>query len=34
MNDFFANWITGIPMAIAIVVLITLTIIELKKGNK
>ena len=31
MNDFFANWITGIPMMIAIVVLITLTVIELRK---
>jgi hypothetical protein len=31
MNDFFANWMTGIPMMIAIVVLITLTVIELRK---
>jgi uncharacterized membrane protein SirB2 len=31
MSDFFANWITGIPMMIAIVVLITLTVIELRK---
>jgi hypothetical protein len=30
MSDFFLNWMTGIPMAIAIVVLITLTVIELK----
>jgi uncharacterized membrane protein SirB2 len=31
MNDFFTNWIAGIPMMIAIVVLITLTVIELRK---
>ena len=31
MNDFFANWIVGIPMMVAIVVLITLTVIELRK---
>tara|TARA_R110002012_G_C11514354_1_gene598777 strand:- start:49 stop:261 length:213 start_codon:yes stop_codon:yes gene_type:complete len=31
MSDFFANWMTGIPMMIAIVVLITLTVIELRK---
>jgi hypothetical protein len=34
MNDFFANWITGIPMMIAIVVLITLTVVELRKKAK
>ena len=31
MNDCFANWIVGIPMVIAIVVLITLTVVELRK---
>lgn len=34
MNDFFANWMTGIPMMIAIVVLITLTVVELRKKAK
>jgi len=34
MNDFFANWMTGIPMMIAIVVLITLTVIELLELRK
>ena len=34
MNNFFANWMTGIPMMIAIVVLITLTVIELRKKAK
>ena len=34
MSDFFANWMTGIPMMIAIVVLVTLIVIELKKGRR
>jgi len=34
MSNFFADWMTGIPMAIAIVILITLTVIELRKKAK
>jgi hypothetical protein len=34
MSNFFANWMTGIPMMIAIVVLVTLIVIELKKGRR
>ena len=34
MSNFYADWITGIPMMIAIAVLITLIVIDLKKGRR
>jgi hypothetical protein len=34
MNNFYADWTTGIPMMIAIVVLVTLIVLELKKGKR
>jgi len=34
MNNFYADWMTGIPMMIAIVVLVTLIVLELKKGKR
>ena len=34
MSNFFADWMTGIPMIIAIVVLVTLIVLELKKGKR
>tara|TARA_R110002153_G_scaffold49646_1_gene139984 strand:+ start:246 stop:350 length:105 start_codon:yes stop_codon:yes gene_type:complete len=34
MSNFFADWMTGIPMIIAIVVLVTLIVVELKKGRR
>ena len=34
MSNFYAEWITGIPMMIAIAVLITLIVIDLRKGRR
>tara|TARA_R110000796_G_scaffold234535_1_gene353360 strand:+ start:404 stop:508 length:105 start_codon:yes stop_codon:yes gene_type:complete len=34
MSNFYADWITGIPMMIAIAVLITLIVIDLRKGRR
>jgi hypothetical protein len=34
MSNFYADWMTGIPMMIAIAVLITLIVIDLKKGRR
>jgi|TARA_R110000824_G_scaffold41216_1_gene122873 hypothetical protein len=34
MSNFYEGWITGIPMMIAIAVLITLIVIDLRKGRR